>query len=383
MLGFSVIIFVLSCVNLRILHCHQHTSTPSNLFSTSSEVGFVSGCLSASAVVSSRVLKGFRLSCNGTFTSFENVKDHLAKELSISLRDLRIVDPSYPSQIQAEIVPRNHVILFSIENVKMIITNEDVYIFGTNRQVYDEEQISVVLNLLKNQITSLESEAVSDVSFATDPLSSVPTSTHQEQFSHNILESVLGFICNNLASTVHRLETSILSALADLRDSSKGLNVLQMQIDILLPLKNQFNDLDKRCAEIKQCLNDILDDDETLQQFYLDQPLSKKPAISKQQLLKNPFNKKGDSGYRTNKIRSKTKIRKIKKLNRRGTLSVTKKTNVQTLSSSGINKPCFLGQRQLLSDNNRDFDTISLEILLENYLHEIEWISSEITHHLD
>jgi magnesium transporter len=371
MISFSLFIFILLCVKSQILHCNQYTNTLSNLYPTSSEGLFASKSVSTSAVINSRILKGFRLSCNGTLNSFENGKDHLAEELGLSLRDLRIVDPSYPSQIQATIVPRNRVILFSLENVKIVITNNDVYIFDTTRQIYDEEQISVLLNLLKNQI------AKNDLASEVDVLSSVLMPTRHQQFAHNILESILGFICNNLASTVHQLEISILSALEDLRDSSKGLSVLQTQIDTLLPLKNQFNDLDKRCAEIKRCLNDILNDDETLEQFYLNQPLLNLSGSSKQ--LKGRFNNEGGNGHKNE--------RETKKLNR-GSKLVIKRKNLYSLSSSsrkkhehGLSSSAFTAKS--LSENNQDINTISLEILLENYLHEIEWISSEITHHVD
>lgn len=111
-----------------------------------------------------------------------------------------------------------------------------------------------------------------------------------------------------------------------MRAESRGLAVIQTQADELLPLKNKIDELRKRVKEVKKSISDILSNDEDMNLMYL-----MPPKEGKQQLEFDASNP-------------------------------------------------FLQASQHLEDL---VDTMSLEMLFENYLNEIEWIASEVEEVID
>jgi magnesium transporter len=111
-----------------------------------------------------------------------------------------------------------------------------------------------------------------------------------------------------------------------LRAESRGLAVIQTQADELLPLKNKIDELRKRVKEVKKSISDILSNDEDMNLMYL-----MSPKEGKQQLEFDASNP-------------------------------------------------FLPASQKPDDT---VDTMSLEMLFENYLNEIEWIASEVEEVID
>ena len=64
---------------------------------------------------------------------------------------------------------------------------------------------------------------------------------------------------------MHRaLTPAIARALTALRSESKGLEVVQTQVDELLPLKNTLDELQKRVREFRRAINDLLSNDEDM-----------------------------------------------------------------------------------------------------------------------
>ena len=113
-----------------------------------------------------------------------------------------------------------------------------------------------------------------------------------------------------------------------LRAESRGLAVIQTQADELLPLKNKIDELKKRVKEVKKSISDILSNDEDMGLMYL-----MSPPEGRQQLEFDATNP-------------------------------------------------YLPISQYPVDGSV-VDTMSLEMLFENYLNEIEWIASEVEEVID
>ena len=111
-----------------------------------------------------------------------------------------------------------------------------------------------------------------------------------------------------------------------MRAESRGLAVIQTQADELLPLKNKIDELKKRVKEVKKSISDILSNDEDMNLMYLASPPEG-----------------GQLGFDA--------------------------TNP------------YLPTSQYPVDGA--VDTMSLEMLFENYLNEIEWIASEVEEVID
>eukprot|EP00601_Ochromonadales_sp_CCMP2298_P008546 CAMPEP_0173203544 /NCGR_PEP_ID=MMETSP1141-20130122/19582_1 /TAXON_ID=483371 /ORGANISM="non described non described, Strain CCMP2298" /LENGTH=151 /DNA_ID=CAMNT_0014129021 /DNA_START=106 /DNA_END=558 /DNA_ORIENTATION=+ len=77
-----------------------------------------------------RSLPAVKVDPKGTVYTTEILKQQLANELNLPLRDLRIVDPSFPSQIQATFTARPNAILFTLENIKVVVKHNEALVFS-------------------------------------------------------------------------------------------------------------------------------------------------------------------------------------------------------------------------------------------------------------
>ena len=89
-------------------------------------------------LTSQRSLPAVKVDNKGAVYTTRILKQQLANELKLPLRDLRVVDPSYPSQIQACFTARPGSILFSIENIKVVLKCDEALIFSPNREEVQE-----------------------------------------------------------------------------------------------------------------------------------------------------------------------------------------------------------------------------------------------------
>ena len=79
---------------------------------------------------SQRSLAAIKVDPSGKVYTTQILKQQLANELGLPLRDLRIIDPSFPSQIQASFISRRKAILFCIENIKVVVQHNEALVFG-------------------------------------------------------------------------------------------------------------------------------------------------------------------------------------------------------------------------------------------------------------
>ena len=285
-----------------------------------------------------RSLPAIKVDPKGKAYTTQILKQQLANELGLPLRDLRIVDPSFPSQIQATFTSRPNAILFCIENIKVVVQNDEALVFSPY-----QPEVQEFVPALQQQIIQ-----------STNGDNTVPT-----RFEHIVLEAALNIVCSNLLRRVRALAPSVASALAGLRAESRGLDVIITQVDELLPLKNKIDELRKRAKEIKRAITEILSNDEDMAMMYLKD--------------KNPINKGDllDLGVLSGGILIETN-------NKDGDITENNQQKQQQQQQ----------QQQILMTTTTDnkiqqFDTMNLEMLFENYLNEIEWIASEVEEMID
>jgi len=228
-----------------------------------------------------RSLPAVKVDPKGTVYTTQILKQQLANELDLPLRDLRVVDPSFPSQIQATITARPKAILFTLENIKVVVKNDEALVFSPFLS-----EVREFIPALQQQITTAYREGTlceidmeggegrtgsssdKDTS-TTGTAGGCNTSLTKMRFEHVVLEAALNVVCNNLFRKVRALSPAISSALRGLQAESRGLDVIQTQVDELLPLKNTLDGLRKRVKSINDAITDILDNDEDLEMMYL------------------------------------------------------------------------------------------------------------------
>ena len=112
------------------------TSLSSSTSSSSSSTFIPSSPLSTNNV--RQILTAIKVNPAGQMYNTQILKQQLANELNLPLRDLRVVDPSFPTQIQATFTARPKAILFCIENIKVIVQADEALIFSPNRAEVQE-----------------------------------------------------------------------------------------------------------------------------------------------------------------------------------------------------------------------------------------------------
>jgi hypothetical protein len=131
---------------------------------------------------------------------------------------------------------------------------------------------------------------------------------------------------------INSLAPSISAALKGLRSESRGLDVVQTQADVLLPLKNKLDELRKRVKEFKRAINDVLSNDEDLNMICLLPSLDVSSSLSSS----------GETSLNIEKAVARKKPKELIKV-----------------------------------------EMMELEMLFEVYLNEVEWISAEIEEIVD
>jgi magnesium transporter len=131
------------------------------------------------------------------------------------------------------------------------------------------------------------------------------------------------------------------------------LDVIQTQVDELLPLKNKIDELRKRVKEITRAITDILNNDEDMALMYLSSP--------------------GED----DSVTVQSEIEEIA-----STLRPPPSSELPPLPTTPSGGAISGG-----SSSNKAVapvvDTMSLEMLFENYLNEVEWIASEVEEIID
>lgn len=149
------------------------------------------------------------LNPNGECQSCEVAKHQLSLDLRLPLRDLRLVDPSFPSTPQAALSVRPTALLFALEGIKMVVQKDKALVF---RQA--QTDALEFIPVLRAQLRSVRT---------------VPGM----RFEHRVVETALSIVCHRLHYEVHTLAPTIAKTLHELQTQSKGLDVIQAQVGVL------------------------------------------------------------------------------------------------------------------------------------------------------
>lgn len=303
------------------------SESPSHFFSTGS---------AWMTATSQRPLEMIRINCKGESVMAQAMKQQLAKELGLPLRDLRYIDPSYPSQIHSTFIVRPGIILMSLEGIKVIVKSDEALIFGV-----EEPEVRKYISVL--QLHLRHQSALNMEKFPLDNLEYVNSS----RFELLVVDAALNLVCSSLLVKVRQLEPLTITALKDLRAESKGLDAIQTQADELLPVKNILDEYRKRIREIKGAIFDVLNSDDDMAMMCL----STIPTTEEQH---DGLNSSISS-----------------------MVSNIKQMQGSSLRRRFRNRPGMKG----LSPIELEFS--ATESIFENYLHDSEWISAEIDDLLD
>jgi hypothetical protein len=157
--------------------------------------------------ISAKALQAVLVDCCGDTRSCTVVKHELASELKLPLRDLRLVDPSFPGQTQAAFAARPQAVLFALEDIKVVVHDHQAAVFGP-----------------------AQADAMAFISALQAQLHANCHTSAGMRFEHRVIETALSVVCSKLQSEVRTLSPSITAALQELHAQSKGLDVIQTQV---------------------------------------------------------------------------------------------------------------------------------------------------------
>ena len=295
--------------------------------------------------VAQRSLPAIKVDPRGKVYTTQILKQQLANELGLPLRDLRIIDPSFPSQIQATFTARPRTILFCVENIKVVVQQNEALVFSPY-----QPEVQEFIPALQQQILSIGEGPL----ISTAPFESI------------VIEAALNVAIQTLFRRVRSLSPAVASALNSLRAESRGLDVVQTQVDELLPLKNQLDELRKRVKEIKRAITEILASDEDMAMMQLGgsegQGGGGGAGGGVEGSLGGRAEAEGNSAAVDLADSSLDATPRVEPLSACPTASDTASTETSAPDAIGM---------------------MNLEMMFENYLNEIEWISAEVEDKID
>lgn len=186
-------------------------------------------------------------------------KYEILDRLQLHPRDLRILDPllSYPSTI----LSRERAIILNLEHIKAIITAEEVLI----RDPLDDNVLPVI-EKLRRQLNPL------DASHGHQGDDRGPAAQHDVEvdeeadcpFEFKALEVALEAICSYLAASTKEFETVLYPSLDMVTSKINSRN-----LDHIRKLKSQITRLAARSQKVRDVLQQLLDDGDSMADLYL------------------------------------------------------------------------------------------------------------------
>jgi hypothetical protein len=163
----------------------------SNTVCSSNLVNILSATLSSSPASfingqrSPPSLPAVSIDATGKVSMIQVRKQELANELELPLRDLRVIDPSFPTQIKSTFVARTTGILFTLENIKVVVKCNEAVIFSPFLPEAQE-----YIRYLQQQIAQSKSE--------------VTDHQQQSRFELIVIEAALSVVCSSFTRKIRR-----------------------------------------------------------------------------------------------------------------------------------------------------------------------------------
>lgn len=337
-----------------------------------------SAVISSPLTGSQRLLPAIKVDPSGKVYTTQILKQQLANELGLPLRDLRIVDPSFPSQIQATFTARPKAILFCIENIKVVVQRGEALVFSPY-----QPEVQEFIPALQAQISAITggSAAVAKAAAAASADASMgiagggvlatAMASESAPFELIVLEAALNVAIQTLLRRLRTLEPAVASALNGLRAESRGLDVVQTQVDELLPLKNKLDVLRKRVKEIKRAITEVLNNDEDLIMMQLGGAAAREAAAASASSATTTVT---GADSTSSSAASAALVQGAEPDFSDGTLGAD--------DFSAKDCPAVPAPKETAS-SSANTGLINLEMMFENYLNEVEWISAELEEEVD
>eukprot|EP01032_Pedospumella_encystans_P012399 gene12399-14349_t len=180
-------------------------------------------------------VKSVRVDENGALHAMNMEKISLSKEISLSLRDLRLFDSS---SSHSTLAFRPDAILFALEHVKVCINYNQAIVFGIENEASQELMLA-----LQRRIQSTRS------------------SSSSVRFEHAVLDVALTTVCDSLARHADHLQSTARLLRKDHRES--GL------ISHKHGVKQELEAFHQRIKEVQRVITEVLNDDTALHQMHL------------------------------------------------------------------------------------------------------------------
>lgn len=123
----------------------------------------------------------------GKISTIQVLKQQLANELELPLRDLRVIDPSFPSQIKSTFVARTTGMLFTLENIKVVVKCNEAVVFSPSLPEAQE-----FIRYLQQQIAQVNTDAV------------VQQQATKSRFELVVIEAALSVVCSSFTRKIRR-----------------------------------------------------------------------------------------------------------------------------------------------------------------------------------
>ncbi len=178
-----------------------------------------------------------RIDQQGNATDMDISRKDLVEKFDIHSRDLR---PVFAKKQHITIFPRGDCIIFNYRSVKLVIGTKEVYVFGLDNPKIRDYLLPPLLDQIQSRSGSI-------------------------RFEHLILETTLAYILQKIQRRYDEIERTSEQILEKL---NVGLHAHQT-FEQLLHLKKFLSKLETHAQELEDAINEIVEDDEELRDFYL------------------------------------------------------------------------------------------------------------------
>ena len=180
---------------------------------------------------------------NGAVSARHVQKADVAAELSLNLRDLRVVDPTFRNESPV-ILARPTAMVIHLLHVRILVTASRVLLFDPHHPA-----VAALTPRLRARLID---------------------AAHPLPFEMRALEAVLVDVCCGIRAEVARLKPKVQAALDVMsKDGEFGGRGVTEGLDQLLPLEMGLNELTGSVGMVRTALNEVLMSDEDMSDMYL------------------------------------------------------------------------------------------------------------------
>lgn len=180
---------------------------------------------------------------DGTVSARHVQKADVALELSLNLRDLRVVDPTFRNESPV-ILARPTALVIHLVHVRVLVTASRVLLFDPHHPA-----VAALTPRLRARLLD---------------------AAHPLPFEMRALEAVLVDVCCGIREEVARLKPKVQAALHVMsKEGEFGGHGVTEGLDALLPLEMALNELAGSVGMVRTALNEVLMSDEDMSDMYL------------------------------------------------------------------------------------------------------------------